>query len=428
MTRLRAIYREYPRRFWFVVLVSFIDKVGGTLMFPFFALYITGKFHVGMTEAGTVLGMLSFFGLVGGVIGGGLTDRWGRRRLIMCGLVFSALSTLALGFIDEFRMFYAAAIVIGILSDIGGPAHGAMIADLLPERQRQEGFGVLRVAGNMAWIIGPTVGGFVANTSFFALFVIDAVVSCVVAILFYLLVPETKPDRKAEVHGESMLATFRDYRVALRDAPFLAFLLASLLMGVVYIQMYNSLSVYLRNVHGISPQRYGFLLTTSAITVILFQFWLIRLLRQRPPFLMMAWGTAFYMVGFTMFGVVSAYWLFASAIIVITVGEMIVVPTSQALAAHFAPIDMRGRYMAMFALSGGVSATFGPAAAGLIFDHYNPNLLWYVGGILCAISVLAFYALHARLGSQQRFAPVAQSPPLEPVAAAGLIATSVSDE
>jgi MFS family permease len=424
MSALRAIYREYPRKFWFVVLVSFVDKIGGTLIFPFFALYITGKFHVGMTEAGTVLGMLSLFGLVGGMIGGALTDRWGRRRLILCGLVFSALSTLALGFIDEFRMFYAAAIVIGILSDIGGPAHGALIADLLPERQRQEGFGILRVAGNLAWIIGPTIGGFVANTSFFALFVIDAVVSSVVAMLFYLLVPETGPERPAERGRESMLTTFRNYRVVVRDAPFAAFLVASVLMGVVYIQMYNSLSVYLRDAHAISPQRYGFLLTTSAITVILFQFWLIRLLRGRPPFLMMAWGTAFYMLGFTMFGLVSAYWLFAVAIVVITVGEMIVMPTSQALTADFAPEDMRGRYMAAFGLSGGVPATIGPAAAGLILDNYDPNLLWYLGGLLCAISALAFYALHLRLGSQERFAPASQERAPEHGLAAGFAVTS----
>jgi MFS family permease len=420
MNRLQRIYREFPRRFWMVVLVAFIDKVGGTLMFPFFALYITGKFHVGMTEAGTVLGTFSLFGLVGGMIGGALTDRLGRRKLILSGLVFSAVSTLGLGFITAFRTFYAAAIVVGLLSDIGAPAHGAMVADILPEEQRSEGFGVLRVAGNMAWILGPTVGGFVANTSFFALFVIDAVVSCLVAVLFYTLVPETSPGRPDVAHEEHLFHTFRDYRVALRDVPFVAFLVASLLMGIVYIQMYNSLSVYLRDVHGISPQRYGFLLTTSAVTVILFQFAVIRLLRGRPRFLMMAGGTAFYMVGFAMFGLVAAYWWFMTAIVVITVGEMIVVPTSQSLAASFAPPAMRGRYMAMFALSSGLAATIGPAAAGLILDHYQPDYLWYSGALLCGVSAAAFVGLHQRLGLSSRFGPVNAPLPRqlsEPVAA-----------
>ena len=80
-----------------VVLLRFIDRIGGTLLFPFLALYITQRFHVGMTQAGIILGVLWDFGLVGSMIGGALTDKFGRRRLILFGLVFSAMSTLPLG-------------------------------------------------------------------------------------------------------------------------------------------------------------------------------------------------------------------------------------------------------------------------------------------------------------------------------------------
>jgi MFS family permease len=407
---IKTIYNEFPRKFWIVVIVSFIDRIGGTLLFPFFSLYITQRFGVGMTQAGVILGMFSIFGLLGGMIGGALTDKFGRRKLILFGLVFSALSTLALGSVSEFAALYPLAMVIGLLSDVAGPAHAAMIADILPEKQRQEGFGILRVAGNMAWIIGPTIGGFVANKSFFALFVIDAVISCLVAVLFYLLMPETKPEGSVEQDRQSILETFKGYGLVLRNFAYMAFLVAGMLMGVVYQQLYNSLSVYLRDNHGIEPQGYGFLLTTSAITVILFQFWVTRRIKHRPPFLMMALGTVFYTLGFGMFGFVSLYGLFALAVVVITIGEMIVVPTSQALAANFAPEEMRGRYMAVFGLIWMIPATIGPGAAGVILDNYNPNLLWYIGGLLCAISALSFYALHVRLGAQARFAPAPAEP------------------
>lgn len=405
---LSRIYNEFPRKFWVVVGVSFIDRVGGTLLFPFFSLYITQKFGVGMTEAGLILGLFSVFGLFGGMIGGALTDRVGRRKIIIIGLVFSAVSTLTLGMVNQFATLIPLAVLIGLLSNFSGPAHDAMIADLLPENQRQEGFGILRVVGNMAWIIGPTIGGFVAKQSFLALFIIDAVVSCVVALLFFLFMPETKP-MHAEIQqkAESMLDTFRGYGQVIRDSAYMAFLVAGILMGLVYQQMYNSLSVFLRDNHGIEPQGYGFLLTTSAIVVILFQFTMTRLIKHRPPFLMMALGTAFYVVGFSMFGFVSTYWLFALAIVVITIGEMIVVPTSQALAANFAPEAMRGRYMAMFSLLWMIPATFGPGAAGYILDNFNPNLLWYIGGILCAVSSLSYVLLHSRLKSQPRFATAA---------------------
>jgi MFS family permease len=84
---------------------------------------------------------------------------------------------------------------------------------------------------------------------------------------------------------------------------------------------------------------------------------------------------------------------------------MIVVPTSQALVANFAPEQMRGRYMAIASLSWTVPQVVGPGAAGYILDHYNPNLLWYLGGALCGLSVLFYYILHLRLGAREQFAP-----------------------
>jgi MFS family permease len=404
--KLIKIYNDYPRLFWIVVGVSFIDGVGGTMLFPFFALYITQKFEVGMTEAGIILGMFSLFGLIGGMVGGALTDRFGRRSLILFGLVFSALSTLTFGLVTDIRYMYALAVLVGVIGGLSGPAHNAMIADILPEEKRQEGFGVLRVVGNLAWIIGPTIGGFIANRNFFNLFMIDAIISCLVAVLIFRLLPETKPAARVETHTgqpESIWKTVLGYRVALRDFAFMAFIVASILMLIVYQQAYGALSVYLRDVHAISTQKYGFLMTASAITVVLFQFSISRWLRGRPPFLMMAFGTLFYMVGFTMFGLVSPYWLFVACIVIITMGEMIVVPVSQGLAANFAPEEMRGRYMAVFGLSWALPQAVGPGAAGYIMDNFNPNLLWYIGGVLCALSALSFWGLHQTLGRQEKF-------------------------
>ena len=413
-TRLNKIYHEFPRLYWVVVAVRFIDGIGGTLLFPFFALYITQKFDVGMTQAGILLGISSLFGLVGSMFGGALTDKFGRKQLILFGLVFSAISTLGFGLVNDLNILYPLVIVVGLLSSVSHPAHEAMIADILPEEKRQEGFGILRVVANFSWIIGPTIGGFLASINFFYLFVIDAIISCIVAVIIYRTIPETKPEPHAHEKSESFLQTVGGYRFVLRDTAFVSFIVANIIMLIVYQQMYGSLSVYLRDNHGINPQGYGFLMTTSAITVILFQFWLTRTIKHQPPFLMMAFGTIFYVIGFTLFGLVTTFVLFALNIVIITIGEMIVVPTSQALVAGFAPEEMRGRYMAVSGLSWAIPSTIGPAAAGYILDNYNPNLLWYIGGVLCGISVLAYYILHLRLGTRQEFAPAKEEASLLP--------------
>lgn len=415
--RLKQLYQQFPRNFWIIILTSFIDGIGGTLLFPFFSLYITQKFDVGMTQAGMVLAMFSIFGVIGNFIGGALTDKFGRRKLILFGLVFSAFSTLSLGFVNSLAILFPLAAFIGLLSDIASPARHAMMADILDEKQRQEGFGIMRVVGNLAWIIGPSIGGFLANRSYMLLFIIDAIVSCIVAIIFYSLMPETKPQthhQETDTAHESIWQTIAGYRIVIKDFAFTAFIIAAMIMNSIYQQMYNSLSVYLRDNHNITPQGYGFLMTTSAITVILFQFWVSRKIKHQPPFLIMVAGTFFYMLGFSMFGFVSLYWLFMSAIVIITIGEMLVVPTSQALAANFAPTEMRGRYMAIFGATWLLPSTFAPILAGMVLDNLNPNLLWYIGGILCAIAACAFYTLHHRLGKQQRFIPIANENPATP--------------
>lgn len=401
--RLSDTYHKYPTRFWALILVVFIDMIGGTLLSPFFALYITQKFGVGMTQAGIMLGMFAFFGLFGNAIGGALTDRFGRKKIILFGLIFSALSTISLGFVSQYWLLFPLSAVIGILGSISGPAHNAMVADMLPPEQHNEGYGMIRVVANLSWIIGPTIGGFVASRSYLALFLMDAAFSLTTAMLVFKILPETMPQKTDSVPAEPFSTTLRGYQVVFRNAPFMAFLLVSMLMLLVYQQMYNTLSVYLRDVHQIPTTQYGYMLSASAVLVVLTQFWVSTQTKKFPPMAMMAFGCAFYMVGFSMFGYTNQFIWFLMAILIITVGEMITMPVSQALAAKFAPEEMRGRYMAIFSFSWAIPSSIGPGLAGLILDNADPRWVWFGGGLICAIAILGYISLHLRLRSKPDF-------------------------
>jgi MFS family permease len=410
LKRIRATYHEYPLKFWVLVGASFIDGVGRTLINPFFALYLTQKFHVGMTQAGALFAIFSVSGLFGNMLGGGLTDRFGRKGMVLFGLVFSALSSISMGLVNRLSVFYGLAVFVGFLSDIAGPAHGAMVADMLPERQRAEGFGVLRVAGNLSWIVGPTIGGLLATRSFLSLFILDAVCSLITATIVLRLIPETRPEAHDTAARESMGQTFRGYGRVLTDGGYVGFLMIAAIMNLVYLQLYSTFSVFLRDVHGISPREYGFLLSMNAVLVVVMQFWVTRRVNRYPPMVMMALGSVLYMIGFGLYGFVSAYALFAAAMIIITVGEMIVIPTSQALVARFAPADMRGRYMAIFSMCWTIPSAIGPWAAGLIMDNVNPNWVWYLAGMFSLVAVIGFLALHVRTRTRFATRPEATTP------------------
>lgn len=254
--RIEDTFHEFPRAFWVVAGTHFIDVIGNTLLMPFFALYVTQKFNVGMTQAGILLATNSVAGMIGSTIGGAMADRFGRRGIILFGLVVSAVSGLTLGFVDKFYMFYGLSVFVGLMGSAAHPVHQAMIADILPAEKRAEGFGMMRVISNFAWIIGPTIGGFLASYNFLYLFLSDAVISIVTALLVFRLLPETKPQPKDKTNPETLWQTIGGYRVALADRPYLAFIFASILMILVYQQMYSSLSVYLRDAHQVDPQYY----------------------------------------------------------------------------------------------------------------------------------------------------------------------------
>jgi len=414
LDRVNRIWRAYPSKFWVVAVTTFIDVIGATLIFPFFALYITQRFAVGMTQAGLLLGTFSMASLLGNMLGGAIADRFGRRRLVLFGLVFSALSAISMGLVDNLASFFVLAVIVGLLADMAGPARQAMIADILPEEKRTEGFGLLRVVANLSWIIGPSIGGFVASRSYLLLFILDAIASLLTAAIVFKLLPETKPPTPQGQARESLAQTFVGYHRVLKDRSYLGFLVVSMLMVTVYQQLYSTLSVYLRDVHDVPTQGYGFLLSMNAVVVVLFQIALTHRIKHLAPMLMMAAGTGLYLVGFSMFGIFATYALFIAAMLLITFGEMIVVPVGQTLAARFAPAEMRGRYMAFYGLSFTIPQIIGPMAAGLIMDYADPRWVWYIGGLLCAIAVVGFYTLHIRSGSRIAAEPVEQVASNEP--------------
>jgi MFS family permease len=238
------------------------------------------------------------------------------------------------------------------------------------------------------------IGGSLAAGSYLALFIIDAVVSGIVALMVFLLIPETKPAAPEGKEQESTVQTFAGYLQVLRDGKFMAFTFVCLLTWLVYMNMNTTLGVFLRDQHGLPESGYGWIISINAAMVVLFQFPITRRIEKNPPMLMMAVGAAFIAVGLFLYGFVSTFWLFAVAIAIVTVGEMVTIPIANAVVANFSPEEMRGRYNFIYGNSWGISFAVGPYLAGLVMDNYNPNLLWYACGVIGMVAVLGFVILH----------------------------------
>jgi MFS family permease len=283
---------------------------------------------------------------------------------------------------------------VGTLSSIGHPAHEAVVADLLPQEKRAEGYGIIRVVFNVAVIIAPPIAGLLISHSYLTLFLVDAVVSLISAAVVLFALPETKPQFQARTQPETMQQTFAGYGRVFKDTRFLAFIGVTVMMTLVYMNMNSTLGVYLRDQHGLPELQYGWLFSINATMVVLFQLWAARRLEKYRPLLMMAVGSLLYAIGFAMYGFVSTFVLFALAMVIITIGEIVEAPFQQSLIASFAPQDMRGRYMAVSRLSWNISFTVGPYFAGLLLDSANPALLWVFAGIMGMLATLGYIILN----------------------------------
>jgi len=260
---INRTYKQYPKGFWYLMAVSFVDMLGGSLIFPFFSLFMTKKFNVGMTEVGTMFLVWAVTsGVIGNTLGGAMADRFGRKLNIIIGLVASATSALLMVVIKNVFLFYVAIAIVGIFEDIAGPARKAMITDLVPEDKREDAFGMFRIVFNLSVTIGPAVGGFLAARSFEMLFIVDVVISLLVAMAVYFFIKETKPNRTEQTEEKtSFIRTFNGYKQVLKDKPFMAFTIVSIFSTLMYINMNSSLSVFLVNHKGISTGQFGAILS-----------------------------------------------------------------------------------------------------------------------------------------------------------------------
>ena len=413
-SKVKKTYKEFPKTFWVISFASFIDRVGGFMLMPFISIYLTRQFGIGMIEAGLVFLFVGIGNLLGGFVGGAFTDKFGRKNMALYGLLMSGLFSLIIIFINNIITLYVVVSLMGLLGSIGGPARSAMIADILPPQQRAEGYGILRVVINLSATIGPALGGFLATNSFNWIFIGDAITSIITAAIFFLKVPETKPTREKTVNKmekgsknevkrvkeeeqreeETFGQTMGGYKDVFLDWKFMFFIGISMIMVLVYMNMNFTLPVFLVGDLSFSPQIYGWLISMNAFMVVVFQFYITRKIKKFPAILMIAIGNLLYGIGFVMYGFISTTLFVFIAMIIITIGEMIIAPFSQAIAANFAPEDKRGRYMAVYGWSELVPMMLGNIAFGAIMDNFNSVWVWYICGILSLIATGGYLLLH----------------------------------
>jgi MFS family permease len=275
----------------------------------------------------------------------------------------------------------------GLIEPASRIGSDAMIADLIEEDKRPSAYALLRMVSNAAVAIGPAIGGFLAAKSYMLTFGSAAVGAAIAVLMVALWVKETKPELSA---GEEPKRAGGGYGHIFRDVSFIAFSLASVLLWMAYGPFMQLMAVYMKEGFAIPESGFGLIMTVNALMVVFFQFAVTRVTERYRDAYVMAAGALWTGLGALATILSHNLWFFLVAMVVMTVGELIWAPTSISFVARIAPVDMRGRYMGVYGMVGGIAWAIGPVANGWVYDNISPVSLWYLTLGLATVCTVAF--------------------------------------
>lgn len=354
---------QLPPLFYLLLSGRFVNMIGNSLVFPFLSVFLASRFHDSMTQVGLVLSAYGFAQVLSVLVGGVLADSWGRRRVMLLSLGGGAMAAYAVGIVGPLVWLLPLLMTMGFLMPLFQPASLALVADIVPESRLGHAFGLMRMASNAGIIIGPMLGGLLANYSYYWLFALDAGTLLAFFVLVVYKIPETRPEGLA--HG-NVRDTLGGLVTVSRDGGFVVFAVLWSLTWMVYSQLYIVLPAYLHLRLGFPPGEFGYLAAENAVLVVTLQMPVTRLVAHLKAHRAMALGLACYGLGFLTMLLAHALVVFGVAVLFITVGENIVNPTSSAWVASRAPEHLRGRYMGFFSLFSRIGSAFGPLMGGAL--------------------------------------------------------------
>jgi MFS family permease len=390
MNRLRQLAARYPRQFWLLFGGMLISASGGSMVWPFLTIYMRQRLDVSLTTVGLLLAINSGARLVTTFVAGPIVDRLGRKGVMVVSLLGSALVYAIMGWAGSLAAWALLMVGNGGLVPLYRVGSDAMVADLLPPDKRVGAYALLRTGNNAGIAIGPAVGGFLAATSYGWTFAAATVSSLTFALITLFLVAETLPQAEGQRVELSPLVT---YRTLLHDRPFLIYCLVVTLAVLPASLLMVLLPVYAKEQYGVVESQYGFIMATNAAMVVLFQYPITNVTRRYPSLLVLAAGALFYGLGVGSVALGSGFWAFWISMVILTLGEMILVPTGTTLTANLAPADQRGRYMGTYSLTWSLGMGIGPAIGGFLSDHIAPVAIWYGGLAFGLAATLGFFLL-----------------------------------
>jgi MFS family permease len=392
-------FSHYPTTVWVRLFGELVTELCHSMIAPFLILYLNEHLGGSVPLTMLVIGLQPASEIALTLAAGGVTDRYGRKPVMLVALCLQALAMLGMAFAHSLAAFAILYMVNGAGRSLFIPAGRALLADTVPYKLQSEAFALLNTAGYIGAAAGPLAGVLVYQSAPGLAFLLTAFSLVLYAAYVWWKIPSTAAGAASAActpsphSGGDLRAP--DAPHALR--PALRLMLLAMPISLFYAQTETNLQLHLKNTFADHVKLLAMLAATKAAASILFEFWLVKRTQHLSSRYLIAGSyVCFAAVSFAYAHSGSAAVLLAMQLVFI-LGESVGLNQMLTLVSRIAPPSMRGRYFAITGLHWDISRMLGPYLGSLVLLHSGGTFLFGATAVLLLFGGLAQHLFLRRL-------------------------------
>lgn len=370
-----------------LMLSSLALTVARAMSIPFFAIYLSLEAGLKPSDVGLFIGSAIFISTAIGAIGSSLSDILGKRVMLLVSLLSCSISLSGLYFFDSLLLLYVSNLFFNIGYSIFSPVSKSIISEKVDEKNKVRAFSINYILVNVGWAVGPLLGVWLTGEKHKSIFLAASFIFFLV-FLYYLIFVNSERQKEEKIESPSMINIIN---VLVQDKCLLLFIIGGIVLSTVYSQFTVYLSQYfiLTEDHVNSTKFLSYMVTTNALCIIFVQPLLIGYTEKISPTVNIFLGgflLALGQIGFFLSGDITHLTL---AMVVFTVGEILIIPNQSVVIDRIAPDEMKGAYFGAQNLQ-----TLGyflcPWVSLLILESHGSNTMFLTLSALSVVGALFF--------------------------------------
>jgi predicted MFS family arabinose efflux permease len=377
---------------WLLSLIMLINR-SGTMVVPFMTLYLTGDdMRRTLSEAGLVMGLFGLGSVIGAYFGGKFSDRIGFYKVQVITLFCGGIMFIVLGQIRSYPLICIFTFLLSLVNEAFRPANSTAIASYSKPENRTRSYSLNRLAINLGWALGTSVGGMLASVDYELLFWVDGFTNIGASAALLLFLKPVKSNTEKEKKE-----TIPIQQSAYRDKPYLMFTFLITIFAICFFQLFTTIPKYFRDHLFMDESFIGYIMALNGLLIVIVEMVLVYKLEGRRS------NLTFVSIGVT----ICAFSFFAlllpgnavavtlTMILLITIGEIVAMPFMASYWTLRSTETNRGQYAALYTMSWGIAQTLGPFLCALLVDFAGFDVLFVVLGAALLFAGFAFNRLDA---------------------------------